>query len=293
MIASTDWQHYHSAAAGWKLDSLGIACIESLDADRLEKYLSEKKVEACGGAAAVAVVKAAVARGANEVRILKYGDSGDVSGDKSSVVGYLAAAIYRTDDSEKQSESGSEVKSTEYQLTDSEKQQLLRIARESIKAYLAGAELPEIETPAKLNEPGAAFVTLEKHGHLRGCIGYTDAIKPLCETVSSCAVSAAVRDHRFPPVLAEELDSLHIEISILTPLQRVDSPEEIEVGRDGLMITLGRHRGLLLPQVALEYGWDRDEFLAQTCRKAGLPPNAYQSPDATIYRFRALIFGEK
>ena len=149
-----------------------------------------------------------------------------------------------------------------------------------------------VDLSPALEERGAAFVTLNKHGKLRGCIGYTVAVQPLHQTVSECAIQAAVGDPRFPPVTGAELDELEIEISVLTPLQEVRSLDEIEVGRDGLMISRGDRRGLLLPQVATDYGWDRTEFLRNTCRKAGLPPDAYLSSEATILRFQAVVFGE-
>jgi AmmeMemoRadiSam system protein A len=179
-----------------------------------------------------------------------------------------------------------------YRLTDAEKQRLLDIARQSIASYVTTGNLPDFDVSGKLAEPGAAFVTLEKHGSLRGCIGHTMAVQPLYETVAVCAVKAAVADPRFPPVSQEEISELHIEISVLTPLQTVSDLGEIEVGRDGLMITFGGARGLLLPQVATDYGWDRDEFLRQTCRKAGVRPDAYLSPNCRIERFQALIFAE-
>lgn len=290
MIASTDWQHFHSAAEGWPMDSLGIECVKTLDVGRLERLVLNRTVEACGGGPTVAVLKAAVARGANKVRILKYGDSGDVSGDKSSVVGYLAAAIYRAKDGD---DAGEPSLGETTGPSSADRSQLLQIARRSIKAHLAGEVPPEFEVSPFLMEPGAAFVTLNKHDRLRGCIGYTVAAQPLYQTVSECAVQAAVGDRRFPPVTSSELSELEIEISVLTPLQVVESLDEIEVGRDGLMISMGNRRGLLLPQVATDYGWSRTEFLQQTCRKAGLPPDTYLSTNATIYRFQAIVFGEE
>ncbi len=299
MIASSDWQHYKSALAGWQFDSLGIECVKSLDPDRLEKYLQSDKTEACGGGPIVSVMRAAIAHGANRVAILKHGDSGDITGDKSSVVGYLAAVLYEADSKSSDPPESKEMKSSteenlpdKYQLSDADKSELLHIARESIAEYLNSGKTPKFDVSPGLQKPGAGFVTLEKAHNLRGCIGYTEAIMPLYQTISDCAVKAAVQDYRFPPVKAPELDSLHIEISVLTPLQKVNSLDDIEVGRDGLMISMGRNRGLLLPQVATEYGWNREEFLRQTCRKAGLPVDAYKSPDAVIYKFQALIFGE-
>lgn len=299
LVASSDWQHYKPASEGWKFDSLGIECIRDLNPDRLEKYLADDKTEACGGGSVVAVMKAAIARGANRVKILKHGDSGDVTGDKSSVVGYLAAVLYEANDEGARPE-GDKMKKepartdqpSKFELGDSDRTELLRIARESIREYLQSGKMPEFEVAENLQQLGAGFVTLEKHEQLRGCIGYTEAFMPLYQAISDCAVQAAVADRRFSPVTLPELDSLHIEISVLTPLQRVSSLDEIQVGRDGLMISRGGYRGLLLPQVATHYGWDRDQFLMQTCHKAGLPADAYKSPDAVIYKFQAVIFGE-
>ncbi|UCE25247.1 MAG: AmmeMemoRadiSam system protein B [Candidatus Zixiibacteriota bacterium] len=297
LIASTDWQHYRPASDGWKFDSVGVACIERLDPDALERHLTSGKTEACGGGTAVAVLKAAIAKGANKVKILKYGDSGDVTGDKSGVVGYLAAAVYKSSDAPNPpkpstDEQGKKDSADKYELTEADRQLLLEIARTSIDCHLRREPMPEYDVSDILRKNGAAFVTLTKTGQLRGCIGYTMAFKPLYETVSECAVKAAVEDPRFPPVLAKELPQLHVEISVLTPLQKVQSLDEIKVGRDGLMITLGRQRGLLLPQVATDYGWTETQFLEQTCRKAGLPLDAYKSPEAVIERFQAVIFGE-
>lgn len=298
MIASTDWQHYKPASQGWTLDSLGIACISQLDPDRLVRNLASRKVEACGGGPAAAVIKAAMARGGNRAVILKYGDSGDISGDKSSVVGYLAAAIYRVPDevgdsmtNDPEARHNVEPGDEEF-LSTEEKKLLLKIARESILSYLKMGEVTKIEVPENLKAPGAAFVTLKSHGRLRGCIGHTVAVKPLHETVSYCGIQAAVNDPRFEPVRVDELDDLEIEISVLTPLQEVSSLDEIEVGRDGLLISRGRYRGLLLPQVPTEQGWNKAQFLAHTCRKAGLPVDAYKSPDVTIQKFQAVIFSE-
>jgi len=290
LIAASDWQHFRPARQGWPLDSLGIECVKALDADRLERTLGTRGTEACGGGPVVAVLRAAVARGANRVKILKYGDSGDITGDKSSVVGYVAAAIYRSADP-RPSRSDPPAEKTTYP-TRTDREMLLRIARHSIEAHLAGKPVPQFAVSDTLKTDGAAFVTLTKKGELRGCIGYTEPIMPLWKAVSECAVQAAVSDPRFPPVTSAEIGGLHIEISVLTPLERVKSLDQIVVGRDGLMITMGGRRGLLLPQVASEYGWSRDEFLQNTCRKAGLPLDAYLSPNAVIEKFQAIVFGE-
>ena len=293
MIASTDWQHFMPAATGRTYDSLGMDCLKKLDADKLEQYLAVDKTQMCGGGAAVSVIKAAKAKGADKVAILKYGDSGDVTGDKSSVVSYVAAVLYKSGPAEKNSAPGASGElPVPMQLPDSDKRMLLNIARKTIEEYLSTGSTPTFAISDNLKQPGAAFVTLTKQGELRGCIGQTVAVQPLYETVAYCAIQAAVADPRFRPVTRSELDSLHIEISVLTPLQKVTSPDEIKVGRDGLMITLGNNRGLLLPQVATEYQWNRTQFLEQTCRKAGLPTDAYKSDRAEIYKFQAIIFDE-
>ena len=298
MVASTDWQHYRPADEGRRFDSVGIACLEDLDPDRLEKALEKGEVEMCGGGSTVAVVRAALAHGADRVKILRYGDSGDISGDKNRVVSYVAAVLYKADgeqseinsDTNKDDEMEKELK--KYELSDEDKATLLKIARHAIEGYLTTGQVPPFEVAENLRLPGAAFVTLEKDEQLRGCIGHVMAVEPLYKTVANCAVQAAVSDPRFPPVKKDELEDIHIEISVLTPQQKVSALDEIKVGRDGLMISRGRYRGLLLPQVATDYSWNRTEFLEHTCRKAGLPSDAYKSPEAEIFKFQALIFGE-
>ena len=180
-------------------------------------------------------------------------------------------------------------------LTAEQRQILLSLARRSIEAVLDGRR-PVLD-PSQLDEvltrPSGAFVTLHtKDGDLRGCIGSIEAVAPLCDAVASNAVNAAFRDPRFYPVRAEELPSLQIEISVMSPIVGVADPSEIEVGRDGLIIRRGSRAGLLLPQVATEYGWDRETFLSQTCVKAGLSPDSWHDSACRIERFSAEVFGE-
>ena len=173
-----------------------------------------------------------------------------------------------------------------------QRKDLLGIARRALDRYLDSGKIPPEEgARGKLAAPGAAFVTLTKKGRLRGCIGYTEAVAPLFKVVQECAVAAATEDPRFPPVSQNELPSLRVEISVLTPLVPI-RPEEVEVGRHGLMIAQGRMRGLLLPQVPVEWGWDRETFLDQTCVKAGLSPSAWRH-GATLRAFTAEVFGEE
>jgi AmmeMemoRadiSam system protein A len=177
-------------------------------------------------------------------------------------------------------------------LDETQRKTLLGIARRALEGYVVAGKIPSGEEPqGKLAAPGAAFVTLTKNGRLRGCIGYTEAVAPLFKVVQECAVAAATEDPRFPPVSARELPSLRVEISVLTPLFPI-RPEEVEVGRHGLMVARGGMRGLLLPQVPVEWGWDRETFLDQACVKAGLPPSAWRH-GATLRAFTAEVFAEE
>lgn len=178
-------------------------------------------------------------------------------------------------------------------LSSADQELLFRVARESIQAHLKGEQpgLPETTSPV-LAKPSGVFVTLHRQGRLRGCIGYLEACKPLLAAVQEMAIAAAFRDPRFPPLREEELADLDIEISILSPMKQIKDIEEIEVGRHGIYLERGSCRGLLLPQVATECGWDRLTFLKQTCVKACLPPDAWEDPATRIFIFSAKILHE-
>jgi AmmeMemoRadiSam system protein A len=178
-------------------------------------------------------------------------------------------------------------------LSAQDKERLLEIARLAIERAVKGQDASDVDVPPGiLGEDRGAFVTINKRGQLRGCIGYIEAVKPLYQTVREMAEAAALHDPRFPSVTADELDELEIEISVLTPLKRVDDVSEIEVGLHGIYIRRGYASGLLLPQVATDYGWDRETFLQHTCMKAGLPTDAWQKKETEIYIFSADIFSE-
>jgi AmmeMemoRadiSam system protein A len=180
-------------------------------------------------------------------------------------------------------------------LNDAQRLRLLQVARQSVMAVCCGEAEPDLRTddPA-LTAVQGAFVTLHTaNGDLRGCIGHIEGHLPLIETVHEMAVAAATQDPRFPQVRCAEVPSLHIEISVMSPIREVANIAEIEVGRHGLIITRGYRRGLLLPQVATEYGWGREEFLDHTCMKAGLPTHAWQDRGTTIECFEAEVFGEE
>ena len=176
--------------------------------------------------------------------------------------------------------------------TEAQKAALVHIARSAVREAVAG-----VGTPAPLDgefpDASGAFVTLKRGGRLRGCIGTLECRRPLADEVARVAVSAAQEDPRFSPVAPSELDDLDVEVSVLGPLEPIDpcDPAAFEIGAHGLVVEQGRRRGLLLPQVATEWGWDRETFLAQTCIKAGLPPDAWQR-GAAVSRFSADVFGD-
>ena len=181
-----------------------------------------------------------------------------------------------------------------FSLSGQEKQFLLQLARETIITFLtSGKKKKEEYFSENLKTPAGVFVTLHEKGDLRGCIGYVEGVKPLQDAVIDNAISAAFSDPRFMPVGTDEVEQLDIEISVLTPLELVENVEDIQIGKDGLLMKQGYNQGLLLPQVATEQKWDRETFLRHTCLKAGLPTNAWKDNETVIYKFSAIIFGEK
>ena len=180
-----------------------------------------------------------------------------------------------------------------FQLTEGDQQLLLQIARNAVRSYLSGEtpRLPDV-LGGVLQEQHGIFVTIHIGHDLRGCIGNVHPAGPLYRSAAECAVAAAVGDPRFMPMMAAELSAAEFEISVLSPMQRMQHISEIEVGKHGLLLSKGNARGLLLPQVAAMYGWDLERFLEETCRKAGLRPDDWKE-DATIEYFSAMVFGEK
>jgi AmmeMemoRadiSam system protein A len=179
-------------------------------------------------------------------------------------------------------------------MSEPEKSELLTLARKSVEHVVQAGDAfePPASTSATLNQERGAFVTLSQSGALRGCIGYTSAIKPLYITVRDAATLAATRDPRFQPVSAAELPSLAYEISVLSPLRRVMDVEQIKVGEHGLLMKNGDSEGLLLPQVPVEQKWDRHTFLEQTCAKAGMRSGCWKDEATDIFSFTAVVFGE-
>lgn len=176
-------------------------------------------------------------------------------------------------------------------LTESERGDLLALARRAVDAKVRRDPAPALPNHPGLHRPAGAFVTLTARGELRGCIGYPEADQPLASVVARCAALAASEDPRFPPITPGELADLRVELSVLGPVEPVTDPSSIVVGRDGLIVEQGLRRGLLLPQVAIEWGWDRDAFLAHTCQKAGLAPDSWRT-GARVFKFVADVFHE-
>ncbi len=177
-------------------------------------------------------------------------------------------------------------------LTAAERTVLLRHARQTLICALTGRPLPSLtDPPPSLLRPAAAFVSLHRGNKLRGCVGVLNATKPLADLVAEMTSAAALTDPRFPPVDIHEVSALTIEISVLSQPRPID-PADVVVGKHGLVIIQGTHRGVLLPQVATEHGWDRESFLTNTCVKAGLAPDAWREAGTSVLAFTAQVFGE-
>lgn len=178
-------------------------------------------------------------------------------------------------------------------LTDPEKRSLLSIARESIESALTRSAPPVNDSPSgNLAAPRGAFVTLHHRGRLHGCIGRIETLDSLATVVAECAASAATEDARFAQLQPQDLQETEIEISVLSRPRQISAPEELQPGIHGLLVSRGRNRGILLPQVAQKYKWSREHFLEQTCRKAGLHPHAWKEPETRIEVFTAEVFSE-
>ena len=270
LIASTDLSHYHYFSTAKEMDSKVIAAIERLSASDTLDLLRIGTSELCGGFPVIIVMEAARRSGANLGVVFKYANSGDVTGDKERVVGYASIGLYKSP------------------FTEEEKKELLVLAQNVITGYVTNRKAPEVEIKnPKYKTDGAVFVTIKEKGSLRGCIGHIQAVMPLYQSIIKNAVAACSSEPRFPPMKKDELKDMDIEISILSPFASLKDVKDIQVGKHGLYIMKGIQSGLLLPQVATEFGWNRDEFLEHLCMKAGLPKDAWK--DAELYTFTAEI----
>ncbi len=309
IIASTDMSHYHPYEEACKMDNLTIQELKKLDAQSLYNRLGSQELELCGQAAVVATVLYAQAQGAQELEVLKYANSGDICGEKEKVVGYFSAAIYAPlrqgygglssealAKEDGRAKGGAMLNEEQEILGEAQKKRLLEIARKTIDKYLTSGEKLHFkeEDPTLLKNMGA-FVTIHKHGRLRGCIGNIIAQQPLYLTVRDMAIQAATADPRFPAVTPDELKDIEIEISVLSEPKQVEDLAEIKLGIHGVIVKKGYAQGVFLPQVAEETGWSKEEFLSNLCaHKAGLDPLAWKNDKSTeLYSFSAQVFAEK
>ncbi|NLF38407.1 AmmeMemoRadiSam system protein B [bacterium] len=325
IVASTDFTHYGANFGFAPFKSNTAENLTKLDMGALDLALARniagiyEYARRTGitwdGITVTPVMIAALPEGVKGEKLLYY-KSGDLNGDYSHSVSYVAAAFHepaatpgRVDNGGGRAAAagapaGAETKradgaaaggmADEHPLTQQEKAMLLKIARETLVAHVEGKPLPDVGSLAlteRLKERAGAFVTLHSHGELRGCIGYIEGIKPLAETVQENACNAATEDPRFPRVKPAELKNIDIEISVMSPLRKAGSPGEVVAGKHGVVLKKGWHQGVFLPQVATEQGWDRVTFLKHLGLKAGLDMDAYKSGE--LWLFTAEVFGEE
>ncbi|MBN1871205.1 MAG: AmmeMemoRadiSam system protein B [Candidatus Omnitrophica bacterium] len=299
LVVSTDMSHYNSYENARKIDLSAIELLKDFNAKEIYKRSVTGEQLFCGYMPVAAALLMARSMMADSIDILKYANSGDVTGDKSRVVGYVSAAIYSalaknsTDDRAKSDEKKESREGA--MLSNEQQKRLLEIARSTIKTYLQTGKVMEIkEADPLFNKEMGAFVTLHEHGQLRGCIGNIIGRGPLYLTVRDMAIESATGDPRFPKVTLAELDDIDIEISVLSELEKVDSVDDIKMGVHGVLVRKGFSSGVFLPQVAAETGWSKEEFMTNLCaHKAGLLPDAWKHKDCDIYIFEAEVFGEK
>jgi AmmeMemoRadiSam system protein A len=293
-VISTDFSHYPKYDDAVTVDKATAAAIVSNSPDNLMKTI--RRYEESGmpnlatclcGVSGVLTLLYMTSPSAHVIyHPIQYKNSGDVPvGDKEHVVGYYAIAVT------KQAKPGKAA----FELDSKEKTALLAIARRTVEGYIRTRSVPEVD-PATLSDalktPCGAFVTLNKRGMLRGCIGRFDAIVPLYKVVQEMAVASATQDYRFRPVEEGEVKDLEIEISVLTPMRKISSINEFQLGKHGIYIRKGSRSGTFLPQVAQETGWTKEEFLGHCAQdKAGIGWEGWK--DAELYVYEALVFGEK
>ena len=289
LLASTDLSHYMKYDDARIRDLNTIEKIKEMDSHLLYRAsLSDDHKWMCGYGAACVVMDVAKNLGGERMEILKYMNSGDVTGDKKRVVGYFSAAFVPEDS----------IKGEKNMIGNDERKKLLVLAREAIANYLNTGKYLKVDKnnfeEEILSEKMGAFVTLHKDGELKGCIGHMESEEPLYKTVSEMAVAAAFQDPRFISVTKNDIDSMDIEISALSPMKKINDHNKIQVGTHGVMVKKGVRGGVYLPQVAIETGWNKEEFLNSLCeQKAGIPRDSWKTGDCDIYIFTAEVFGEK
>jgi AmmeMemoRadiSam system protein B/AmmeMemoRadiSam system protein A len=306
IVASSDLYHGHSYEACVRTDARTLRAVEAFQPEKLCEGLASGTFQACGGGPIVVAEMAARAMGADRVRVIARTNSNEVTGERGGyVVGYGAAVIYRSakrrstemkkKNSGKASPSRAQARRVEYESLDREAQQeLLRMARATMEGYLRSGKVPAFEPKFEaLKEQRGVFVTLTKHGDLRGCIGHHESDEPLYKLVPEMAVAAGFRDPRFHPLSKAELNDVRIKVSVyLTNVYRIEDLSEFEMGKHGIIMMKEGRGATYLPEVPLEAGWTTvEEEMASLCRKAGLPGGAWRE-GAEFYVYKTQVFGE-
>lgn len=301
VVVSTDLCHSYDYEETQRRDRITLSHLERMDEKDIYDNLTKSTIQMCGGFSAVAGIIAAKQSGSSGYRLLQYTHSAEVTGNKEKgiwTVGYASAILY-TPILEKKTAHDNQTLTQERKggtmLTTQQKKKLLEIARKTIEAFVTGGKrLDFSEDDQKLREMNGAFVTLHSQGALRGCIGNIIGQKPLYETVRDMAIESSSADPRFPALTASELEDIDIEISVLSPLQKIASIHEFVLGTHGVLVRQGFHQGVFLPQVAAETGWTKEEFLSNLClHKAGLSAKAWQDSKTELFIFSAEVFSEK
>ena len=301
IVASSDLSHYPSAKDAEAADMKTLEAVTTLDPAALHTAVRTQMARripnlstcACGEAPIMAAMAAAKAMGATGGKIVSYANSGNLPiGERERVVGYGAVVLAADLKKEAPAVRPAAATAAEGSIGPADRKYLLGLARETISRFLTMkmVPLPRLSSPV-LREPRGVFVTLKKRGDLRGCIGRMVPDRPLAELVGAMALQSAFEDPRFSPVTPRELADLEIEISVLTPMKPVSGPNDIIVGRDGVLLQKGGKSAVFLPQVAPEQGWGRDEMLNHLSQKAGLPSGAWRD-GASFSTFQAIVFGE-
>ncbi len=290
LVISSDLSHYPDQITAQKVDTKTLAAIASGSRERFDQTLVDLENQypavdtfACGAEAIRAGLLVANQIGLKEAKILAQGDSGAVSGLIEQVVGYGSVAFWLK---QEQDFVG---------IDQEEKQILLSWAREALTGYLATGQIPLKQVPGvSLETKGAVFVTLKKNGQLRGCLGGFEARESVWQAVANMAVATAINDPRFSPVTKDELKDIAIEISLLSPLKKIKSIEEIKLGKHGVYLKQGSLTGTFLPQVAQEGDWTKESFLGEICvQKMGLERNCYLDPATEIFVYTVESFAEQ
>jgi len=285
IVVSTDMYHGYNWQEAEGVDRDTLTFLTNMDAEGLYYGLRDEKLQLCGGFGVVSALVLAKELGHNKTVLLDYTNSAQVTGKKTKgiwTVGYSSLVI----DAEKGKKD---------MLNKEQRIKLLTLARKSIETYLAtGEKLQVSEIDPVLTKEMGAFVTLNEHGDLRGCIGNMFGTEPLYLTIRDMAIESATQDPRFAPVESAELKDIEIEISVLSPMEKVKDASSIQLGVHGVMVKRGFRSGVFLPQVATETGWSKEEFLSNLCaHKAGLPPDAWKDKSTELFVFSAEVFSEK